>query len=823
MGTMPTTRKAASSGGWVHSSSITVLGLVSVLVLSAFCTRLAAQTGVFRRGDFNTDGVLDIADAVGSVQHLFTAGVPGLCRDAADTNDDGALTIVDPLGGLFFLFGGQQEPPAPGLDCGVDPTEDSLSCFNYAPCGHSTPLTELARLRPAEGCDNVLDELRESLINTMNRKLDENLEIVLRMVRDGFCDPWLLPGFPFELAVTDIDFERAPPGGGSAEEFSETNNQVSGVDEADFVKNDGSYIYILADNKFQIVDAWPASEAHRLATVDVEGTPTRLFVHNNRAFVYSSLDPLGQPQIPGFFSSEPSPTNDCTYGYDCDFKGDGRKLKVTVFDISNRNQPTLVRELVFSGSYLNSRRIEDVVHTVVVFPEIILPNVVFWPPELEILWAECWSIFFPFTEEEVNTMFERLRESNLETINNASLADFLPSIRDTRYIDGTPETTEELIQNCESFFLTETGDGEGLLSLVTLPIGGSRELDDTTSSTIIGRPGAVYASQSSLFIATRHYSWQIDDGWFFSSATNYPEATTIHKFDLSPDGSSYLGSSVVKGRVLNQFAMDEYEGHLRIATTTGRVPSPDVHSTISVVDSRSLELVGQVDNIAPTEDIRSVRFNGETSYIVTFKKTDPLFVIDLSKPRNPIIRGELKIPGFSTYMHMLDDNHILSMGYDADDQGSFAWFTGILLQIIDVTNPEDPTLAFREVIGSRGSTSDAATNHLAFNFFPPRDLLAIPMVICEDTGGGGSYGDTMTFSGLMVYHVTAKGGFSFIDGVPHDQVENIRCNNWWTRSNSQVKRSVFMDDFVFSITLEEINVAHLENLANPVANVSLTE
>ena len=95
----------------------------------------------------------------------------------------------------------------------------------------------------------MLDELRESLINTMNRKLDENLEIVLRMVRDGFCDPWLLPGFPFELAVADIDFERAPPGGDSAEEFSETNNQVSGVDEADFVKNDGSYIYILADNK----------------------------------------------------------------------------------------------------------------------------------------------------------------------------------------------------------------------------------------------------------------------------------------------------------------------------------------------------------------------------------------------------------------------------------------------------------------------------------------------------------------------------------------------------------------------------------------------
>jgi uncharacterized secreted protein with C-terminal beta-propeller domain len=118
-----------------------------------------------------------------------------------------------------------------------------------------------------------------------------------------------------------------------------------------------------------------------------------------------------------------------------------------------------------------------------------------------------------------------------------------------------------------------------------------------------------------------------------------------------------------------------------------------------------------------------------------------LFVIDVSEPRSPTIRGELKIPGFSTSMHMLDDDHILSMGYDADDQGSFAWFTGILLQIMDVSDPENPELTYREVIGARGSTSDTATNHLAFNFFAARDLLAVPMVICEGTEGGGNYGE----------------------------------------------------------------------------------
>ena len=122
--------------------------------------------------------------------------------------------------------------------------------------------------------------------------------------------------------------------------------------------------------------------------------------------------------------------------------------------------------------------------------------------------------------------------------------------------------------------------------------------------------------------------------------------------------------------------------------------------------------------------------------------------------------AELKIPGFSTYMHMMDDEHLLTIGYDADDQGSFAWFTGVMLQIFDVSDPKNPRLTHKDVIGTRGSSSEALTNHLAFNYFAPKDLLALPMTICEGSSGGGSYGTTMTFSGLMVFDVTAASGFS---------------------------------------------------------------
>jgi hypothetical protein len=257
------------------------------------------------------------------------------------------------------------------------------------------------------------------------------------------------------------------------------------------------------------------------------------------------------------------------------------------------------------------------------------------------------------------------------------------------------------------------------------------------------------------------------------------------------------------------------------------VPSPDVHSTVSVLAEQDdgLQLVGRVDNIAPTEDIRSVRFNGDVGYMVTFKKTDPLFVFDLSVPELPAIRGELKIPGYSTYMHLMDETHVLAIGFDSDEQGDFAWFQGILLQIFDVSVLEDPLLVHREVIGTRGTSSDAATNHLAFNFFRPRSLLALPMVICEG-GSGGQYGDRMTFNGLLVYRVDLENGFESLGGVPHATPETegevrVSCRNWWTRQNSQVKRSIFMEDFVYSVALDRINISQLEDLEHPLASILL--
>jgi uncharacterized secreted protein with C-terminal beta-propeller domain len=274
--------------------------------------------------------------------------------------------------------------------------------------------------------------------------------------------------------------------------------------------------------------------------------------------------------------------------------------------------------------------------------------------------------------------------------------------------------------------------------------------------------------------------------------------------------------------------MDEHKNHLRVATSWGKVPSPDVHSTMSVLEQREdkLEVVGKVDKIAPSEDIRSVRFDGDHGYIVTFKKTDPLYAFDLADPKTPKITGELKIPGFSTYMHMLDDKHLLTIGYDAADQGDFAYFTGVLLQIFDVSDPANLKLAHKVSIGTRGTSSEALTNHLAFTLFQGK--LAVPMTLCEGGDENGGFGSMMTFSGLMVFDVSVADGIEERGRVAHknptsDSYDNAGCSNWWSRASSVVQRSVFMDDFVYSVASDIVRVQNIDNLGSDVASVSLTQ
>lgn len=664
----------------------------------------------------------------------------------------------------------------------------------------------------------VVQAYRDSALATMHATLETERAARIAAMR---CEH-LRPGDDQKssdqggFASAGAGAPPAPEADG-ASQVSGTNNQVAGVDEADFVKNDNKYIYVAKGSSFRVIEAWPADTAHELAALEVPGTAKKLFVTGDRALVYSSVtrppapssgssgDSFGDASKSGGAPMPSGGSGECTYGYDgCVPSDDGTATVISLFDLTNRAAPQLVRRVSTSSSLIAARRIGNAVHTVLAQNGPSIP------------WSASPTLGSNATEEEVNRAYAKLAAENEKTIAGTAIDDLLPTFRD--------ETGRGAAL---TLFKSSMPDGGALTSVLSVDMGADPSL---TVSSIIGRPGFVYASAGALYISVRHEQMQ---GWGWYEGRTENELSTLHKFAIgsTPLTTAYAGSGYVKGRVLNQLSMDEQDGKLRIATTTGILPDPAAHNTLSVLEDKGghLEVVGQLDHIAETESIRSVRFDGDKGYVVTFKKTDPLFVFDLSVPTAPKMLGELKIPGFSTYMHMMDPTHLLTIGYDADDQGSFAYFTGVLLQIFDVTDPANPSLTHKEVIGTRGSSSEALTNHLAFTYFAPKNLLALPMTVCEpkDPNDPSIWNSEMTFSGLMVFDATVANGFTLKGQVAHPNTstgngyESAGCGNWWTNASSEVRRSIVMDDYVFSVSDRRIKVNRLDALSVDVKEISL--
>ncbi len=648
------------------------------------------------------------------------------------------------------------------------------------------------------------------LLDMMKAKARKQVDLQLKQLQEQvnqarFCWGW---GEDAYLASPTAGAGSSSGPVKKASQVSETNNQVQGVDEADMVKNDDKFIYAVASGKLTIIDAFPGDQAHALSSTLIQGTPKKLLVLGDQAVVFASQTVTGGAQWP---------SRECTYGYDCEMTGDGEATSIQVFDISNKSAPRLAREIKTSASLLAARRIGDVVHAVVSNAATVNE------PYLAPLQLNACELQGKSPMERIR-VFLHAKDEALKKVEALSLADVLPAAEDTLLTAAGPVKRLNLYGDCGHSYVDTTQPSGSTLTVLSFKLASNSPVSTTS---IAARGGAVYASADAIYVAGRNHDGS-EYGWFSAPSTAKPEQSTVHKFALSNalGAATYVGSGAVPGHVLNQFSLDEHQGYLRVATTVGHLPSPDAHSVITIVapSNGGLVEVGRVDNIAPSEDIRSVRFLGDRGFIVTFKKTDPLFAIDLKNPAAPRIEGELKIPGFSTYLHPLDADHLISIGFDADDQGSFAWFAGIQLQMFDIHDMKAPTLTHKYVIGTRGTASEAATDHLAFNFFPARGVLALPMNVCEG-GSGGSYGSKLSFSGLMLFNVSTLTGFTYRGGVAHQPVQTSpyagQCRVWWADSTTQVKRSVFMDDDVYSIADDVMKVQDIRNLGTDLASVPL--
>ncbi len=487
--------------------------------------------------------------------------------------------------------------------------------------------------------------------------------------------------------------------------FSGTNVQVAGVDEPDIWKTDGRRIVAVVDGRLHHVDV-AGAEARLTDSVRLpEGWDHRLFLHGDTALVVSGGD--GGP-IPLIEDAGLSPI----------FPPFNPTLVVTEVDLSDPGELRVGRTLRVQGSFVAARAIGDTVRLVATSYPVALNFVFPSGPNAEEVAAE--------TNRRI------VAESTLET--------WLPT-----YVlsEGAEVLDSGVLASCNHIHRPAEFAGFEMLSVVNLDLGGDLAPGDTT--TLTARGETVYATADSLYVATNVWVPPEEAGSAALRPMDENYQTALHKFTIAEPGSArYEASGSVEGHLLNQFSLNEHEGNLQVATTQGAPWSSREQSesfvTVFAQDGERLRQVGQVGGLGRGERIFSARFLGDTAYVVTFREVDPLYVVDLRDPAAPQVAGELKIPGFSSYLHPLEPGRLLGVGQDATGDGRV---TGAKVSLFDVSDPADPREV--DVWTMPDASSEVGWDHHAFLYWPPEEIAALPLqawasgffgAVVLDTAGG---------------------------------------------------------------------------------------
>lgn len=712
-----------------------------------------------------------------------------------------------------------------------------------------------AALRRTQSCDDLTQSLREDASSKMNRRIDAEV----RAIQEGYpgyyygYGPGLAYGTPSAAVDAAVPAPQAPSNA-AAPAHSETETQVKGVDEADIVKADGTKLYVLHGQKFLIVEAWPAASLAVLGGVSIEGTPLEMFVANGKAVIFSTAD--GAPLYAATGVSPRAAYSDAystpIYGGVADIGQPGGAAyapgvavqnsvtKVTVLALDGANASVL-RELYFEGSYLSSRRVASKVRVVLeggAHGPMLDYNPVF-PAQP----ATMTAYQAPSKADQI-AAWEVLRAKNLSAIASTSFSDWVPTgfTKDGTSVHAGPMA-------CSDFYVPTVGSTEfGMTQIQAFDLDVPTEPPHSVA--IVGAAETVYGNQSSLVLAGRAYT----DPWLFrqsyastlatADGTSPPPAvveilnyTHLHLFDVASDAfqPQYVASGTVPGDVKDQFALDEKQGFVRV-TTTAQMSGPPLadgrqneasHVYVLQNGAQGLSVIGDTGPIAPGEQLYSTRYVGDKAYVVTWHVTDPLFVIDLANPARPTVLGELKIPGFSEYMHPLDDTHILTIGRETDAAGhqhtDAGYWYGLSIQVFDVTDSLNPKLASKYVYpGGDYATSEATQNHKAFTYFDDRKLLAFPYVRQSNFGGTSGSGPSST---LEVFHVDIASGIQKLGTVDHSSLLGTMPNGNYGYCggyfDGSVRRGVFFENVVYSISYGGILASDVAALSTPMNSLKL--
>jgi len=506
--------------------------------------------------------------------------------------------------------------------------------------------------------------------------------------------------------------------------YSTTNIQVEGVDEADCVKTDGTYLFIASGDAVSIVRAYPPGSMENVTRVEMRaelGLDSNYYIWINGIYLDGPrLAVVASVSGPNYYSNN-------SIFVPMVWRVPDDKTVVSIFSLKLPEDPVLQGSFGISGYPITSRMTGGVLYAIT----------------QQYIWTYKSDLAKPMT--------------------------YGP--------DGSGELPATSIR-----FDPDCVDSSSFINVLAVDVEGLRS---EPTSILAGYASTIYMSQEALYLTFQKWTGgsvvEVQSGGVSTNvakASNDSYYTSIYK--LSVDGLSIkpAAQGVVPGYMLNQFSMDEKDGRLRVATSSGWM---DQQSNSVFILDEHLNVTGELRGIAPGERIYSARFMNDTLYLVTFRQVDPLFVIDLSDLTAPSIIGQLKVPGFSSYLQPLDQGHLLGIGMQ---NGS------LKLSLFDVTQPASPTEVGTVVVPG-WSNSQAMWDHKAVLFDAESGTLAIPITSYDK---GWNYSSSIMVFDVNQTHVGVRG-----------QV--------FAGSMEYLMRAQYIGDFLYSISDSTIRVNLMSDLS----------
>lgn len=546
-------------------------------------------------------------------------------------------------------------------------------------------------------------------------------------------------------------------GGDTAREstdYSTTNVQVKGVDEPDIIKTDGKYIYTVTNfNEYtsqngarvSIIQADKNGEMTQLwQNVSKEETINEIFLENNRLVLLKSPNSTGYIRYAQSSDKAIMAESGSATDYNWTF--------VEIYDVTDPKAPKLTRRFEQEGFYTTARTL--------------------------------------------NGYLCLVSGKSVYTITDTTKAeDIVPKTADSR-TGGTAK-----VLPASKIMVMPDLNAINFTTVTMLSISNASEAASTQA--VMASGGIYYANLENIYIASYRYDWTPITGMAKSMMAVGTSSTEIVKVSLLNGKVTPLYTGTVKGTLCSQFAMDEYNGYFRVATNLwdyNTTTQTSKQTNNFYVLDKNMKIVGTLEGLAPGENMYSVRFEGNTVYAVTYRQTDPFFVIDLTNPTKPVVKGELKIPGFSQYLHPYSDTLMIGFGMDTIETSSTTALTqGFKISMFDVSDPANPKEVHKILIGDRGSYSPINYNHKALLFSKDKNIIGIPITIYKSaTGDPKSYGE-LSFEGYIVLGYDATKGFYEKGRVTHI-TDLAAAMTYRTGTYQTINRAIYIGDVLYTLS-----------------------